>query len=53
MIPKLTIKTCLQNNYYFNFTEEEEKKIQSKHYLQVISFQKLLFISVKKNSIFP
>ena len=32
-----------------NFAEEE-KKIQSKDYLQVISFHKLLFISIKKNS---
>ena len=33
-----------------NFAEEE-KKIQSKHYLQVISFHKLPFILIKKKSI--
>ena len=36
-ITKLTIKT-------------EEKNIQSKHYLQVLSFNKLLFISILKIS---
>ena len=35
LITKLTIKTYLQINF-----AEEEKKIHSKHYLQVISFHK-------------
>ena len=43
LITKLTIKTYLQS-----ISLTKKKNIQLKHYLQVISFQKLLFISIKK-----
>ena len=43
LITKLTIKTYLQS-----ISLTKKKNIRLKHYLQVISFQKLLFISIKK-----
>ena len=43
LITKLTIKTYLQL-----ISLKKKKNIQSKHYLQVISFHKLLFISILK-----
>ena len=42
---KLTIKTYLQS-----ISLTKKKNIQLKHYLQVISFKKLLFISIKKKT---
>ena len=44
LITKLTIKTYLQ------LISLKKKKIQSKPYLQVISFHKLMFISFKQKS---
>ena len=48
LISKLAIKTYLQ------LVSLKKKNVQSKYYLQVISFHKLLFISIKEkfNSIF-
>ena len=43
LITKLTIKTYLQL-----ISLKKKKNIQSKHYLQVISFHKLLFILILK-----
>ena len=42
---KLTIKTYLQS-----ISLTKKKNVQLNPYLQVISFQKLLFISIKKKS---
>ena len=43
-ITKLTIKTYLQ----LISLKKKKKNIESKHYLQVISFHMFLFISIKK-----
>ena len=43
---KLAIKTYLQL-----ISLKKKKTVRSKHYLQVSSFHRLLFISIKKNSI--
>ena len=46
-ITKLTIKTYLQ----LISLKKKKKNIESKHYLQVISFHMFLFISIKKKFI--